>query len=300
MKERKNQSAAKRREVLTAYSFIAPTLLGFLVFILGPMLAAVALSGFEWNILQRPTYVGLENYVRLARDTRLRSIFGTTLTMAFWITVLNVTLGLLIAGLLDQKMHALFQRFFRASYFFPFVVSVSAVTLIWTFLMNRDLGILNYYLGLIGVGPIPWLNSSRWSPISIVIVNVWRNLGFSVIVFLGGLQAIPSVYYDAAKVDGAGGVSRFRYVTLPLLFPTTFFLIVINSINAFQIFAEPYILTEGGPGDASRTVVMYIYEQGFEFFNMGYAATVALSLFAVILSLTLVQFRLSRWLDSYE
>jgi multiple sugar transport system permease protein len=177
---------------------------------------------------------------------------------------------------------------------------VSAVTLIWTFLMNKDLGILNYYLGLLGIKPIPWLNSSQWSPIAVVIVNVWKNLGFSVIVFLGGLQAIPMDYYDAAKVDGANGLGRFRFITLPLLFPTTFFLIVINSINAFQIFAEPYILTEGGPGDSSRTMVMYIYEQGFKFFNMGYAATVALTLFVVILILTLIQFRLSQRLNSYE
>jgi multiple sugar transport system permease protein len=299
-KQSTQMSATKRREAMTAYSFIAPTFIGFLLFILGPMIAAIALSGFEWNILQSPKFAGFNNYTKLFQDVRLRNIFLTTLSIAFWVTLLNVVLGLLIASLLDQKMHALFQRFFRASYFFPFVVSVSAVTLIWTFLMNKDLGILNYYLGLLGIKPIPWLNSSQWSPIAVVIVNVWKNLGFSVIVFLGGLQAIPMDYYDAAKVDGANGLGRFRFITLPLLFPTTFFLIVINSINAFQIFAEPYILTEGGPGDGSRTMVMYIYEQGFKFFNMGYAATVALTLFVVILILTLIQFRLSQRLNTYD
>ncbi|MCB0195563.1 MAG: sugar ABC transporter permease [Anaerolineae bacterium] len=294
--KRTAMSAQKRREAITAYLFLLPTIIGFMLFVLGPMLGAIGLSFFDWNLLSTPEFSGTANYQALLHDIRLGTIFLSTLKIAFSTVFLNVLLGLCFAVLLEQKMPNLFRQFFRLSYFFPFVVSVSAVALIWTFLMNKDLGIINYYLGLIGIERIGWLSSSRWAPVSVVIIAVWKSLGFNVLVFLGGLQTIPKDLYDAAEVDGAGGWSQFRHITLPLLSPTTFFLIVINLINAFQIFAEPYILTQGGPGDASRPIVMYIYEQGFRFFNLGYASTVALVLFVIILLLTLLQFKLSeRW-----
>jgi multiple sugar transport system permease protein len=286
----------RRREAIAAYLFLLPTLIGFVIFVLGPTLAAIGLSFFDWNLISKPTYVGLDNYRKLLDDTRIQPIYMTTITIALRVVICNVVLGLVIAVLLDQKMPGFLRQVFRLSYFFPYVVSVSAVALIWTFLMNKSLGPLNYYLGQLGIKPIPWLVSSTWSPIAIVITDVWKNLGFNVIVFLGGLQGISSDLYEAADVDGASGWQKFRKITLPLLSPTTFFLTVINLINAFQIFAQPYILTQGGPGDATRTVVMYIYEQGFRFFNMGYASTIALSLFVIILVLTLLQFALSkRW-----
>ena len=186
------------------------------------------------------------------------------------------------------------------AYFFPFVVSVTAVALIWSFLLNKDLGLVNYYLGLLGIRRIPWLNSSQWSPVAVIITDVWKNLGFYVLVYLGGLLGISTDYYEAAEVDGANAWNKFWNITLPLLSPTTLFLGVIGLINALQIFVQPRILTEGGPGDATRTVVMYIYEQGFRFFNMGYASTVALSLFALILVLTFLQFRLTRRYVFYQ
>lgn len=282
------------REALAAYLFLMPTIIGFLVFILGPMIAAIGLSLYKWNLIAPPEFVGLENYHTLFGDARSGAIYLTTIKIAAAVVVGNVVAGLVVAVLLDQKMPALLRQFFRLSYFFPFVVSVSAVALIWTFLMNKDLGLINYYLGLFGVERIPWLRSSTWSPIAIIITDVWKNLGFNVLVFLGGLQGISRELYEAAEVDGASAWQQFRRITLPLLSPTTLFLVVIGLINALQIFVQPFILTEGGPGDATRTVVMYIYEQGFRFFNMGYAATIALSLFVIIIILTLLQFRLSR------
>ncbi len=288
------KNALKRRETIAAYLFLTPTLIGFLVFVVGPMVAAVGLSFFDWNLLTPPKFAALGNYNQILSDPRLLPIYLTTAKIAALTVTFNVAMGLGIAVLLDMKMPAFIRLFFRLSYFFPFVVSVSAVALIWSFLMNKDGGIVNYYLGLLGIDRIPWLNSSIWSPIAVVITNVWKNLGFNVLVFLGGLQAISHDFYEAAEVDGANAWVKFRRITVPLLSPTTLFLIVINLINALQIFAEPYILTSGGPGDASRTTVMYIYEQGFRFFNMGYASTIALSLFVVILILTLLQFKLSR------
>lgn len=287
-------TSLKRQEAIAAYIFLLPTFVGFIIFVLGPMIAAFVLSFYDWNLLTDPEFAGWSNYKQLMADGRLVPIFQSTMLIAAITVVGNIVLGLVFAVLLDQQMPTILRQFFRTSFFFPFVVSVSAVALIWSFLMNKDFGLLNYYLGLFGVERIAWLNASQWTPISVSIINIWKNVGFNILVFLGGLQTISSDIYDAAEVDGANARDKFFRITLPLLSPTAFFLTVINTINAFQIFTEPFILTQGGPGDASRTIVMYIYEQGFRFFNLGYASTIALILFAIILVLTLIQFALSR------
>lgn len=284
----------RRAEILTAYLFLSPTLLGFVVFIVGPVIAAVALSTYSWNLITPAEPAGLDNYKQLISDPRLGSIYLTTFKIAVSTVALKLIFGIIIAVLLDAKIHNWLRTFFRLSFFFPFVVSATAVALIWSFLLNKDLGLVNWFLGLVGVDRIPWLNSSAWSPIAVIITDVWKDLGFYVVVFVGGLQTIPSDLYEAAQVDGSNRLQRFFYITLPLLSPTILFLSVIGLIGAVQIFAQPYVLTQGGPGDATRTVVMYIYEQGFRFFNMGYASTVALSLFVVLFFLTLFQFLFSR------
>jgi len=287
----------KTSEALAGYLFLLPTLVTFLLFVLGPMIAAVGLSFYDYNLLQwnaSPEFIGFDNYRQLADDGRIFSIYETTFKTGVSVVVVTISLGLLIAYMLEQKMPSFLRGIFRTTYFFPYVVSVSAVALIWSYLLNKDFGIVNYYLGLLGIDRISWLGSSKWSWVSVVLTESWKSLGFNVLVLLGGLQTVPTELYEAAEVDGANGWQKFRRVTLPLLTPTLLFLIVIDSINALQIFAQPYILTQGGPGDSSRTVVMYIYEHGFRFFSMGYASTVALSLFVIILILTIVQFRLSR------
>ena len=286
--------AMKRREAISAYAFILPTIVGFVIFIVGPMLASFAISLYDWNLLTAPKYVGLANYEQLFADQRIVTVYLTTFRLALIIVICNMSLGLVLALMLDRKMPVILRNFFRVSFFFPFVVSAVAVSLIWTFLLHRDLGPINYYLGLLGIDRINWLNSSTYSPWAIVIADVWKNVGFYMLVFLGGLQAIQRDYYEAAEVDGANSWQQFRKITLPLLSPTILFLTVISVIGALQIFEQPQILTQGGPGDATRTIVMYIYEHGFRFFDMGYASTVALSLFVIILILTLIQFRLSR------
>ncbi len=286
--------AMKRREMWTAYGFILPTLIGFAIFIVGPMLASFAISLFQWNMLLPPRFIGLANFEHLFNDPRIGNVYLTTFKLALMIVPTNMLLGLGLAVLLDRKMPGLLRNFFKVSFFFPFVVSAVAVSIIWTFMFHRDLGPLNYYLGLLGIDRIPWLNSSQYSPYAIMIADVWRNVGFYVLVFLGGMQAISRDFYEAAEVDGAGVWKQFRHITLPLLSPTILFLAVISVIGALQIFEQPQILTNGGPGDATRTIVLYLYEQGFRFFDMGYASAIAISLFAIILVFTALQFRLSR------
>jgi multiple sugar transport system permease protein len=176
------------------------------------------------------------------------------------------------------------------------IVSVSSAAAIWIFFLQKDLGVLNYYLHLLGIPKIPWLSSRAWALRSVVMFDVWKNVGFYAMIFLAGLHNIPPQLREAAIVDGANERQLFRHVTLPLLTPSIFFSVVIALINGFQVFAQAQILTRGGPGDASRTVVMYIYEQGFRYFKMGYASSVAVLLFVIIAVLTLIQFRSSqRW-----
>jgi multiple sugar transport system permease protein len=220
--------------------------------------------------------------------------------MALAILAINVVIGLLLAVLLEMRMPRWLSGVFRLSFLFPFVVSSSAVALIWRFLFNKDLGLVNYWLGLVGIDRIDWLGSSAFAPVAVIIVSAWKTIGFSILVYIAGLQSIPNELKEAAIVDGANAWTRFWRITFPLLSPTVFFLVVINTINAFQLFAEPRVLTQGGPGDASRTIVQYLYDQAFGNFDLGYASAIGLTLMAVLIVLTAIQFQVSRRWTFYE
>ena len=281
-------------ETIAAYAFLSPVLLGFLLFVLGPALVAVGLTFFSYDVLTPPKFTGWANYTRFFRDPRLPLIYWNTLVYVFWYVLLTTVIGLCLAVAANRAMHAVWRYLIRTSYFFPVLTSLASVAIVWQYLYNTDFGIINYYLATVGVKPIPWLTSSQWALTSLILLGVWKNLGFNFILLVAGLQNIPRHLYEAADIDGAGRWASFRYITVPSLTPVLFFVVVWGLINAFQIFDSPFILTAGGPGDASRTVVMYIYESGFRFFEMGYASTVALSLFLIVVLLTLLQFRLSR------
>lgn len=290
----------RQRDGAAAAAFLAPSAVSFLLFVLAPTVGVVLLAFFSWNLLSQASFVGLENFERLFRDTRLLAVYRSTTFMAVAILAVNVIIGLLLAVLLETRMPRPLRAFFRLSFLFPFVVSSSAVALIWRFLLNKDLGLVNYWLGFLGIDRIDWLGSSAWAPVAVVLVNSWKTLGFSILVYVAGLQSIPAELREAAIVDGAGPWQRFWRITLPLLSPTVFFLVVINTINAFQVFAEPRVLTQGGPGDASRTIVEYIYDLAFQSFDLGYASVVGLTLMLVLIVLTLIQFRVSRRWTFYE
>jgi multiple sugar transport system permease protein len=287
-------SPLRRREAIAAYLFLLPTLLGFVVFVAGPLLAAILLSLFDYDLLSPPRFAGLDNFAQALGDARLLAVYRNTLVYVVAWTALDLILALALALAINRAMQPAFRYFFRTAYFFPVMTSTASVAIIWSFLYNTDLGIINYYVSQLGLPKIPWLTSSQWAIWSIVLMQLWKSVGFNMILLLAGLQNIPRQLYEAAAIDGAGAGTIFWRITLPLLSPTMFFALVITVINGFQVFDAPFILTQGGPGDASRTVVMYIYENGFRFFKMGYASTVALSLFLVILALTGIQFLMSR------
>jgi multiple sugar transport system permease protein len=288
------------REALWGFLFILPTYLGFAIFILGPVVAVAGMSFTKFDVLAGAEFTGLSNYVRLLSDERLRNVYTNTFVFTIFAVFFNVSIGLALAVLLNRRLPRLLRNFFRSIYFFPLLIAHTYVAVIWQFLYQRDTGVINYYLSLLGIAPISWLGSAAWVLPSVIIMDVWKNTGFAMIIFLAGLQNIPKDYYEAARLDGANAVQLFLRITFPLLSPTIFFVLVIFMIGAIQVFDTIIVLTGGGPGDASKSVVIYIYEQAFQNFDLGYASTVAMTLFIIILIFTLLQFWFSRRWVHYE
>jgi multiple sugar transport system permease protein len=291
---------AGHREALWGFRFILPTYLGFAIFILGPVVAVAGMSFTKFDVLTGAEFTGLTNYVRLLSDERLRNVYTNTFVFTIFAVFFNVSIGLALAVFLNRRLPRLLRNFFRSVYFFPLLIAHTYVAVIWQFLYQRDTGVINYYLSLLGIAPISWLGSAAWVLPSVIIMDVWKNTGFAMIIFLAGLQNIPKDYYEAARLDGAKAVQLFLRITFPLLSPTIFFVLVIFMIGAIQVFDTIIVLTGGGPGDASKSVVIYIYEQAFQNFDLGYASTVAMTLFVIILIFTLLQFWFSRRWVHYE
>ena len=282
------------KESLCGLLFISPTLLGFLVFFLGPIFAVLFLSFTRYDMFSAPESAGLANYAKLLTDSQLHKVYGNTFFFGTAAIILNVSLGLFLAILVNQRLPAFLRYLLRTVYFFPVLVGMIYAATVWKFLFNRDLGVINYYLHYIGVGPLSWLTSSQFALWSIILVYMWKNVGFTMLTTLAGLQGIPQDIYEAAAIDGARPFAMLRKITIPLLSPVILFNVVITLINTMQEFDSIVALTNGGPGNASRTVSLYIYEKAFRGLDMGYASAIAVTLFLVIALLTALQFSLSR------
>lgn len=275
-------------ETMVALYFLLPCMIGFFLFTAIPLVSSLALSFYEWNILSPPTFIGFGNFIKLFED----DIFYTTLknTVLYVIAVVpfGIGLGLVAALVLNQQLKGI--SFWRTIYFLPVVTSTVAISLVWRWIFNPDVGLINVILRALSVADPPtWIGGTTWALPSIMIVAVWKTIGYNMVIFLAGLQNIPKELYEAAAIDGSNRWNSFWNVTLPLLRPTTFFITVIAIINSFQVFGYALIMTEGGPGNATNTLVLYVYQQGFKFFNMGYASALAWVLFIIILIFTLLQ-----------
>jgi multiple sugar transport system permease protein len=288
------------RKEWTAYLFLFPAMLQFFVMTLFSVVFSFYLSFHEWNILepQKP-FVGLDNYVRLLGDRRVhQAIFNT-----IYYTVVSVPatlfLALLIALLLNNQIHG--RGIFRAMYYLPGITSGVAVAVVWKWVFNGDFGLINYYLMQFGLidEPLRWLTNPNLAMPSIIIVSIWGGVGGAMIIYLAGLQAIPQEIYDAAMVDGAGPVRRLFSITIPLLNPSTFFLLITSVIGAFQQFGLPYLMTNGGPLGRTTTIAYHLYTSAFRNFEMGYAAAMSYVLFGMIFVFTLIQMRFSNRDISY-
>jgi multiple sugar transport system permease protein len=280
-----------QREAIAFYLSISPWLLGFILFIAGPMVISLLVSFTDWDLLSPAVWVGLDNYRRMLDDTRFwQALRVTTLYTLFYVPS-DLAGGLLLALLVQPKLRGV--RVFRTIFYLPTVLSGVAFVVVWLWMLNPTAGLINTMLAQVGVTGPRWLLDPRWALTALLLMSFW-GWGRTMVIFLAGLQAIPDEIYEAAAMDGAGNLRRFVYMTLPLLTPTIFFVLILSIISTFQTFTSAFVATDGGPLDATLFFVLYLYKQAFEFRHMGYAAALAWVLFVIVLALTLVIFRSQR------
>jgi multiple sugar transport system permease protein len=270
--------------------FVAPMLALFLVFRFVPVIGAALLSLTDYRLSGRWSFVALDNYTRLLRDDLFHQSLVVTLTYTLIFVPLTVLLSLCTAMLLHQVVWR--RGFFRGVFFLPYVTSIVLAAVIWKWIYDAEDGLLNGFLGLFSIGPVDFLGKAGLVLPSIAVTSAWKGFGYSMLILLAGLQAVPRSYLEAAMIDGASAWQRFRYITLPQLRPVLFFVLVIETIGAFQVFDAMYVMTGGGPVRASYSLVYLLYDSGFKYFDFGYASAIGLVLFAIVLVVSLVQRRL--------
>ena len=286
-----------RRENLEGWLFASPWILGFLLFTLGPILASVVLSFAKWDIVNPIKWIGLGNFRRFIRDESALHALKVTTMYSIVGVPLRIVLGVILALLLNTQISGL--RIYRTIYYLPSILSGVAVALLWRWVFSKEFGLLNLGLSLLGIQGPGWLTDPAWALWALILMSCW-GVGGSMIIYLAGLQGIPSELYEAAEVDGAGRVRRFFQITLPLLTPVIFFQLIMGIIRALQAFVQAFIMTDGGPADATLFYVLHLYRNAFLYFRMGYASLLAWVLFVYVLILTLFVFRSSRAWVYYE
>lgn len=290
----------QQREIIAAYLFLSPALVLFIVFIAGPFLGAFGLSLFSWDIFTQAKFVGLANYAKLFGDTSAHIAIWNTIVFTFWSLVLHLGFGMFLALAVNRAISGVLKYFLRTVYFFPLMMSWAAVALMWLYLLDPNFGIVNFYLGKLGLPHPNWLETSSLALPALIFVDLWRTLGFTFMILLAGLSGVPAHLHEAARLDGANAWRRFWNVTVPMMSPTLLFACIITVVGAFQIFDPMFIMTSGGPGAVTLSIVLYIYQTGFQSFQMGYASTLALVVFVVIMLLTILQLTISRYWVHYE
>lgn len=288
----------RTEERLTGYLCLVPTAVYAAVFLVFPVFFSMYLSFHRWPLFGTGTFIGWENYSRIINhDT-----FWLSLQNAFQYTVffvpLSIISALLVAMLLNQKIRGM--NFYRTGYFIPVVTSAVAVAIVWSFLFDTHYGLVNDWLTTLGFSRIGWLSDPNWAMWSVIIFSLWKNLGFNVVIYLAALQGVPQHLYEAAKIDGAGSFAQFRYITWPMVTPTTFFMLIMGVIGAIQVFEQIFILTGGGPMRATYVVFMYMYDYAFRYNEMGYAAAVGYLIAVIIFIFTLINMKVSGKFVHYD
>src|SRR5687768_9761093 len=286
--EKKIKASQKKRRL--PYLLVSPYLIFVVVFVVFPVLFCLFLTFNKWNIISPMKYIGVDNYSRLFNDRLFWKSIGNTLKFLLLHIPLQLIVSLFLAYLLNQKLKA--ASFFRASFFMPVIVSGVVVTILWQQLLGNDTGLINRLLVAAGVSKIGWLVNPDVAIYSIAIMATWKNLGLYVILFLVGLQTVPTQYYEAAKMEGATRWQQFYHITLPMINPTIFMVVILSTIGGFSLFIEPYIMTGGGPLNTTLSAVLYIYKQAFQYYNMGYSATLGFFYALMIMTVVLIQKRL--------
>lgn len=280
----------RKKEIGTAFLMLLPAIVGLGLFLLGPAIYAAILGFTNYILGPTPTrFVGLHNFIRMftSDPTFTKSILNT-LYFVVMVVPLQTGLALGLALLINRKIPGV--NFFRALYFFPTIIALVVVSVVWALLYNKE-GVINGMLTKVGIGPIPFLTSTAWAMPSIVLTSIWQGVGFQMVIFLAGLQSIPKRLYEAASIDGASPWQQFRHITLPQLRPTTLVVVVITTILAFRLFTQPFVMTGGGPFGSTETIIMYIYEKGIGEFSLGYASAMAFVFFLLVLIISIIQRR---------
>lgn len=278
-----------RAEARAGYLFLLPNFLGFLAFSLIPIGICLGLTFTQWNLILPPEFIGGSNYTDMVSDNLFWKTLGNTIYYTVGAVPIAIFIAFWLALLLNRGMRGV--KFFRTIYFLPYVTLTVAIAIVWSWLYNPDLGLVNYVLGLVGIDGPAWLQDPTWAMPAVIIMSNWKGIGYPMLIFLAALQGVPEEYYESATLDGASWLQRIRHVTVPTIAPATFYIVVISFIGAMQGFDQFYVMTQGGPAYSTTTIVMYIYQQGFQWFDMGYAATLAVVLFALIALVTAALWR---------
>lgn len=287
-----------RTKLSAVILFLGPSLLVISIFFFLPVIAAFLMSFTDFDIyalgnIHNMRFVGLKNYFNLVNDP----LFWMSIKNTFYFVIvggpLSVATSLGAALLLNSKMIK-YKSVFRLVYFLPVVTTLVAVSIVWRYIYHPRFGLLNYILSLLGIGQIDWLGDPTFSMPAIILLAVWKNFGYNMIIFIAGLQNIPEELYEAASIEGATTWQKFKSITVPMLVPTSLFIGVITMIGYFQLFAEPYVMTQGGPLNSTLSIVLYMYQEGFRWWNIGYSTAIAFLLFVIILIGTVIQFKLQK------
>lgn len=282
------QSNINKSDKLTAMIFILPAVLGTLIFIVIPVIFSFSLSFVNWDLLSPITFAGVNNYKDVLTDKTFLQVLSNTFVFAISTSVFSVIIPLVLACILNSKIRG--SNFYKTAYFLPFITPMIVIAIVWQWIFDPNIGLLNQLFHL----NIKWLYDARYAMPALIAVSVWKLIGYNMIIFLSGLSAINQEVLEAAKIDGANSWQTFKKVTVPLLSPTIFFVIVITSISSFQVFDLIYIMTEGGPNNSTMVLVYSIYKYAFEFFDVGKASAIAYILFAIIFVLVLFQWKLRK------
>lgn len=291
----------KRKEARAAYLFVAPTVIFFTAFVAVPIIMTVFVLSFSsYDLLSPMKFVGLDNFKQLITDPDVKVVLLNTLKFILIIAPVHIIIGLILAAAVTSVKSWFFKGAFRVAFYFPLVVTTASVAIVWGYLYDTNFGVFNYFLTSTGVPAIPWLTDTSWSLVAVALFSAWKFIGNAFLYYLIGLQNIPDSYIEAASIDGASGIQIFFRIKLPMLTPTLFFVITTTLINCFQMFDEPFFLTKGGPGVSSQTIAMHIYRKGFNEYHFGYASTLGLILFVIVLIVTFIQFSTQKKWVSYD
>lgn len=287
-----------RREEREFYLLIAPWLIGFMLFSFGPIVASFIISMTEWPMLRAPRWAGLRNYATIfTADPLFTLTLSNTLYYVFLSVPMGICMAMLLAILLNQKVRLM--TLYRTFFYLPSLVTGVSVAVLWSWLLNPQFGLVNHALALVGIQGPEWLFNTKTAMPAMIVMSLW-GIGGSMVIYLAGLQGIPEHLYEAAEIDGAGALGRFFHITIPMMTPTIFFNLIMGVIGSFQTFTQFFIMTQGGPANATLVYVLYLYRQAFEYFRMGYASALAWILFVIILLATLLQFWGARHWVYYE